>query len=294
MKSSTRLLNAKKEVIETIIDALDNHIFGTKELRELFQDIIYRVLGDVGVTADHLKSFLIESGYLQEVGFQTPRREVLHIWRAVDNYKLLPKIRPNGYYTHLSALYFHGLLDYEPKNVYFNHEQAARPLSGTNLEQSRIDNAFQKKQRLTTARTIYDGKEYWLLNGKQTGNYGVSLMKISSGIGIPVTNLERTLIDIAVRPAYAGGVNSVLSAYRLAQPNVSIRKLKKALRFLNYVYPYHQSIGFYIDMAGNYTNKAIQEFLTYDTFKYNFYLDYEIKEKSYSEKWRIYYPQDLK
>jgi predicted transcriptional regulator of viral defense system len=119
-------------------------------------------------------------------------------------------------------------------------------------------------------------------------------MKISSGIGIPVTNLERTLIDIAVRPAYAGGVNSVLSAYRLAQPNVSIRKLKKALRFLNYVYPYHQSIGFYIDMAGNYTNKAIQEFLTYDTFKYNFYLDYEIKEKSYSEKWRIYYPQDLK
>jgi hypothetical protein len=191
-------------------------------------------------------------------------------------------------------MYFHELLDYEPNSIYFNHEQPARPLSTASLEQSRIDNAFQKKQRLTTARTIYNEKEYWLLNGKQTGNYGVILIKLQSGIEIPVTDLERTLIDIAVRPAYAGGVNAVLNAYRSAQSKVSIDKLKKTLLSLNYVYPYHQSIGFYIEMAGNYANEASYEFLNYDTFKYNFYLDYEMKSPLFSKRWRLYYPRDLK
>jgi hypothetical protein len=36
-------------------------------------------------------------------------------------------------------------------------------------------------------------------------------------LGIPVTNLERTLIDITVRPDYAGGVQNVLDAFRIAR-----------------------------------------------------------------------------
>ena len=34
---------------------------------------------------------------------------------------------------------------------------------------------------------------------------------------IRLTNIERTLIDIAVRPVYSGGVFEVLKAYRLAK-----------------------------------------------------------------------------
>ncbi len=65
-----------------------------------------------------------------------------------SKYELMPALRPKGYYTHLSAMYFHGLLNYQPQSLYFNHEQQARLVTG-NLEQSRIDNAFKKKQRLS-------------------------------------------------------------------------------------------------------------------------------------------------
>lgn len=204
----------------------------------------------------------------------------------------MPVLRPKGYYTHLSAMYFHNLLDDQPQSLYFNYEQQSRPGTG-NLEQGRIDNAFKKKQRVTKSRTKYDGKEFWLLNGKQTGDYGVITLKAFDNIDIRVTDLERTLIDVAVRPAYAGGVKSVLEAYRIAQPKVSVPKLLSTLRSINYVYPYHQSIGFYMEAAGNYTIENLNEFLNIRPLDYDFYLDYEIKSPAYSSRWKIYYPQDL-
>jgi hypothetical protein len=290
------ILNSMLAEIELGIEASHKQVRGTQSLKQLLKgiDFLTPMLQIKELASDDVISFLIEKSHLSKVKFRTPRTETLYFWRSINEYELMPVLRPKGYYTHLSAMYFHGLLNHEPNNIYFNHEQPARPKSLANLEQARIDNAFQKKQRLTTSRTIYNGKEYWLLNGKQTNNYDVILIKTYNGTEIPVTDLERTLIDITVRPAYAGGVNLVLNAYRLAQPKVSIDKLKAALHSLNHVYPYSQSVGFYLEMAGNYANKAVRDFSNFDRFKYDFYLDYEMKEPLYSKKWRLYYPRDLK
>jgi hypothetical protein len=235
---------------------------------------------------------MIKNSYLQQIKFRTPRVEILYTWRTVNEYELMPVLRPKGYYSHLSAMHFHGLLDEEPAIIYFNDEQPSRSVSGT-LEQSRIDNAFQKNQRLTTARTIYAEKEFWLLNGKQTGNYGVFPIRTLTGINASMTDLERTLIDATVRPAYSGGVKNVLRAYRLAQPQISIEKMVSTLHVLNYIYPYHQSIGFYIDASGVYNQSDFQKFLNFAPLQHNFYLDYKITKPVYSEKWKIYYPEDL-
>ena len=63
------------------------------------------------------------------------------------------------------------------------------------------------------------------------------------------TNLERTLIDAAVRPVYAGGVFEVRKAYQLAKEKVSVNRLAALLQKLNYIYPYHQAIGFYLELV---------------------------------------------
>mgnify|MGYP007022272077 CR=1 FL=1 len=290
------ILDLVQEEIEKVLDTSNRHVWGSQHLKQFLKtiDTLGPLLSTSYIPTDDVIKFLIKKSRLINLKFKTPRIETLYCWRNFNEYELMPVLRPKGYYTHLSALYFHELLDYEPNCIYFNHEQPARPPLVGNLEQSRIDNAFKKKQRLTTARTVFDGKEYWLLNGKQTGNYGAIKMKFPGSIVIPVTDLERTLIDITVRPAYARGVDSVLKAFRLAQPKVSIEKLIRTLRILNYVYPYHQSIGFYLEKAGNYSNEEIQQFSEYNTLKYDFYLDYEIKAPAYSEKWRVYYPKDLK
>jgi hypothetical protein len=287
------ILDFNKNALENSLDVANRPIWSSKEIKQYLrtQEVTPFLISSTSFTINDLIDYLIKYSHLQLIKFKTPRTEKLFIWRLCNKFDLFPTLRPKGYYTHQTALYFHGISQLS-NSIYFNHEQPARPSTG-NLDQSRIDNAFSKGQRLTSARTNHDGVEYWLLNGKQTGRYGVIIMKTADGTEVPVTDLERTLVDIAVRPAYASGVNNVLKAYRLAQSKVSISKLVDTIRALQYVYPYYQSIGFYVETSGVYSEEDIQLLLNFKPFQYDFYLDYKMLNPNYSEKWRIYYPKSL-
>ncbi|MBN1765422.1 MAG: hypothetical protein JW860_09220 [Sedimentisphaerales bacterium] len=96
-----------------------------------------------------------------------------------------------------------------------------------------------------------------MLNGMHIGNIGVVEADGYEGEKIQLTDIERTLIDIAVRPEYAGGPFEVLRAYKSAKNKVSINRLTALLKKINYVYPYHQVIGYYLDKAGVYQKSQI-------------------------------------
>lgn len=57
-----------------------------------------------------------------------------------------------------------------------------------------------------------------------------------------VTKIERTFADIAVRPAYAGGVYQVLEAYRGAKDKCPASTVIAVLKKIKSPYPYHQAI----------------------------------------------------
>jgi predicted transcriptional regulator of viral defense system len=123
-----------------------------------------------------------------------------------------------------------------------------------------------------------------------TGNAGVIESIGYEGEKIRVTDVERTLIDIAVRPEYSGGPYEVLKAYRLAKEKVSINRLSALLKQISYVYPYHQVIGFYLDRAGVY-KKSQLDLLRKFEMKYSFYLMHKMSDVDFSEKWRLYFPE---
>lgn len=121
---------------------------------------------------------------------------------------------------------------------------------------------------------------------------GVNEIKGPSNEKLRVTDIERTLIDIVVRPIYAGGVKEVLKAYRQGKNFVSVEKLAETLQQTDYVYPYHQAIGFYMEKSGAYDESEFQ-LLKKTPMNFDFYLDYKMHEFKYSEDWKIYYPKDL-
>jgi hypothetical protein len=99
------------------------------------------------------------------------------------------------------------------------------------------------------------------------------------------------LIDIVVRPAYSGGIFQVFQAYRAAKDQISTNRLVAILRKLDYVYPYHQAIGFLMHRAG-YPEKPLQ--LLRDLgVEYKFHLVHAIQRPEYDPHWQLFYPQGL-
>ncbi|MFN0055405.1 MAG: type IV toxin-antitoxin system AbiEi family antitoxin [Planctomycetales bacterium] len=201
--------------------------------------------------------------------------------------------------SHYSAMDFHGLTEQIPKTTYINFEQALASTSTGRLSQTSIEGAFKRKVRTTQFIAETHDFRVVMLNGKNTGYLGVieaPAPSTDSSTGetqgtVRVTNLERTLIDITVRPVYSGGVHEVLQAFRAAKPSVSINRLAAMLQQLNYIYPYHQAIGYYLDRAG-YSSLQL-DLLRKFPMEFDFYLAHQINDPVFDKNWRIYVPSSL-
>jgi len=186
-------------------------------------------------------------------------------------------------------MHFHNLGKLSQHTIYVNAEQSAKPSFQGGLTQEGIDRAFSGKQRQSNLVYKCDGTSVFMISGKNTGHLGVQT--ISGPENIKVTDLERTLIDIAVRPAYAGGISQVLEAYRGAKERSSVDRLLEVLKRLDYVYPYHQAIGFLMETSG-YPEGAYAKMRQFG-LHHDFYLVHGMKEREYSKEWRLFYPKHL-
>lgn len=200
-------------------------------------------------------------------------------------------LRSGSYLSHATAVFIHGLTNEIPRTVYANKEQSEKPRPDGELTQASIDRAFANEARTSNYIFEFEGTRIVLLSGKNTGRLEVSDLPSSTGQALSTTKLERTLIDIAVRPAYAGGPFQVLEAYRGARERVSVSTLVATLKKLDYVYPYHQSIGFYMQAAG-YANAQLDRLRALG-LKFNFYVSYRTRDAQYDSEWRVFHPAGL-
>ena len=236
------------------------------------------------------ESFLEQEG-VQEVTItcaEYKKEEVRYLFNQPSIFDISLTLRPRSYLSHGSAVFLHGLNDQLPKVIFVNQEQSKKHEGKrSSLTQESLDRAFSSvKQRRSRMVYEYEGYRITILSGKHTNQLEVGDLE-----GRRVTKLERTLIDIVVRPEYAGGVFQVLEAYKGAKDKVSTSILIATLKKLQYVYPYHQAIGFYMERAG-WQKKHCDRLLKMG-LELDFYVTYGMKEKEYDPKWRLFYPQGL-
>jgi predicted transcriptional regulator of viral defense system len=173
-----------------------------------------------------------------------------------------------------------------------NHEQSKKPSNESRLAQEVVDRVFRNKPRHSKLTYELSGTKVVILNGKFTGRLGIGKILAPTRDLVDVTCLERTLIDVTVRPQYSGGVLSVKNAFSAARGKVSINRLAHMLKAFDYTYPYHQAIGFYLKRSGYSTHD--QELLKAIGSELDFYLCYGLSNPLFDQEWRVWYPHTLR
>jgi predicted transcriptional regulator of viral defense system len=244
-------------------------------------------------TVDVFIKFLMKSGELKKHAFEFPNRpETLYVWGDVPLLEVLQHLKAKSYFSHYTAMRLHGLTEQVPKTIYISHERSE--ISATNaseLDQAAIDEAFRRPARVSNNAVDFGDQRIVLLNSAFTDMEGVIPHPAGQGSTelVQVTNVERTLIDTAVRPAYSGGVYEVAKAFEQARETVSVNALGAMLKKLEFGYPYHQAIGFYLERAG-YRSSSL-ELMRRFPMKFDFYLTHEMAETRYDKAWRLHVPK---
>ena len=288
----TRFQIAKPDIIR-FFDDLPTRIHRQTDIASHLtqQRTFWRLSQDI--SSRKFIKLLIDAGRLAEIDFGFPppyKREVRYTWGKVSLYEVMQTIKPGCYFSYYTAVKFHGLTEQLPKTTYLTLEQFNSSISRGEMNQAAIDRAFQGNPRTSTNIAESNDFRICIVAGRNTDKLGVIEQAVVPDAGpIRLTNLERTLIDITVRPIYAGGVFEVAKAFELAKDKLSVNALTAMLKKLKYTYPYHQAIGFYLERAG-YKSSLI-DLLRKLPVKFDFYLTHKMGATDYVKAWRLHVPK---
>jgi hypothetical protein len=281
--------------IEAHLQSLDQNIFKQAEISNILEHKRHEWDLPKGMNGSVFAKKLVEAKLIREHSFPFPNRsERRYAKPCMPMLEVLQSLKVNSYFTHASAMQVHGIRDEGVEHIFINFEQAAHE-RGSLPEQSRIDAAFKCNPRKTNNVIERESGDIAMLNGMHTGLLGVEEQYTttldSEPAKILVTNLERTLIDITVRPYYAGSVEAVLCAFERARDRVNATKLVEYLTKLNYVYPYHQALGWYMDKAG-YSTQQLKKLRSRPRPR-RFYLTHKMEKPVFVDAWQIFVPPHM-
>jgi len=250
-------------------------------------------------------AYLIEKEFISLFEFENNINEkkiyISKYFNDKDDYAKILEVStlliPKAYISFLSSMYHYNLTDQLPKKLYLSVERKSHA-PHNELEQNTINKALCKEGRLPSIVLNILGYEIYLIHSKEANRVGIKNIQLFDK-DYRITTIERTLVDIVVRSEISGGTQEVIQVYKKAfelyKKDISINKIIFILKKLNYIYPYHQVVGYLLFKSGfGNTDKLKKEF----EFKNDFFLtrgevNTNLDELDYDEEFRLYIPRNL-
>lgn len=294
-KSTIQLKMEKNK--ENILSFFNEKVefYKIRELRKIYNECIDKKYIYSVTTFTAFQKFLIHNNvYKEKFILEFPSKTYTRYFVEKPSlYRAIQSISPNAYFSHYSAVEYHNLTNNIPKTIFISLEKSKplKELPKKQLIQEEINRAFYMPPRISKNLTIKDIYSINLLQSKYSNKLGIIETNYNNA-KINITNIERTLIDITVSPYYCGGCFEVLNVYKKARGRVNIQKLYDMLIKLDYIYPNHQVIGFYLEKAG-FKEADLQLFDHNKELRFFVQRELKEKERKYSERWNLYYPEFL-
>jgi hypothetical protein len=274
-----------------IVDVL-NRLKSKVLTAEEFEGLITKlktVPGIKSASRNSIKSFILNK-YIKEGKLEGDTSSIFYYYinSKIDQYDIASARSRSSFFSHYSALSIHNLTIQLPKQIYLTWERKTMNYN-TDMEfeilQEDVDRVFNKPPRITTDKRRYKNYTINVIKGQNHNELGVQPFRKN----LWVSDIERTLIDVAVRPFYAGGTTQVLQAFEAARKVLDTKKLYSYYVYMFFKYPYHKVIGFYLEKAG-YDSEDYLPFLNLPSY-IDFYLTYNILHKEYNSKWKLFIPK---
>lgn len=219
----------------------------------------------------------------------------------VSPYAVALSLFPHAYLSHYSALYLHELTLNVPKPIYVKSRRMrdrSYPPEQGDLTQAKLDSAYSVQAR--TTKNIYtfdyEGTTYEVYLLEKSAEVDKGIIKISTPhapIDVPISSIEKTLIECTIKPNYSGGVGEVLNAFRRARGTLKVLRMMQLLKDGHYLFPYEKNILFYMDRAGysQQQKTLVRERSRSDKKGLVTYLEKNMHEKLLDPDIGIYYPK---
>ena len=221
------------------------------------------------------------------------KKDIVTSVKNPNKFLLARALYPSSYVTYEAAIYCLKLNEVEPKNIHMAKE---RLNYSSNKESNLITNdllanAFLKEPRKSSHYASYNGTIFTFIEREFTNLIGIE-PSIRFGEEVLTTNIERTLIDVAISPQYVGGYKKACKIWNqfFLQNEINIQELATMYQKLNYKYPYWQRIGFILKNEAN--EKLANDWKQFFSKpQFSFFADRPFaKNWSYDNEWHIYYP----
>ncbi|MFV8240959.1 hypothetical protein [Aerococcus urinaeequi] len=290
----------KFDLLERNIDSIENdlskkHTYSITEINNYLAEAIPHYGLAKSTSLNDFLSYLSDQKLLEAVEIEFRNKKILKYTHPSVNdaetfsyeemLKFIGPFNKHGYFSHYTAAFLNNLTENIVKTFYYSQRTSTLNRSKNDLSQEDIDNAFSKPVKTTSNTAQYNSYKIVLL---ENSFRQIGVIKKES---YSYTNIEKTLLDITIRPEYSGGAFEVLNIFKNAKDKVSVNRLRAYLKKANYLYPYHQAIGLYMEKAG-YNERDLNIMRTFP-FDYDFYLIHNMNNKKFSNKWRVYYPSEL-
>ena len=293
MAAKSTILLARKGLDEFLLSN-NKTVFNQKQLYALIEQNRNKWNLPLTVSPGKIAQKWVDNHFIRLITFRFSdnTQQDFYLYGNPSIFEIAVSLRDKSYISHYPAVQLNDLTNQIPKTIYTTQELSPKIFKPVSIQQETIDQAFSQPQRRSQLFTEYEDYTIILLQGKHSGRSSVLLSTRYDNM-FSFTGIERTLIDITVRPNYAGGAFAVLEAWRRAveMNGFSINKLLVILQKLDFIYPYHQAIGFYLERAGY--QKKLSEGFRDKPVQFDFYLEYGMKEKSFDENWKIWYPTGM-
>jgi hypothetical protein len=200
--------------IRTLLKNKDSRIYSESEINKILRAAKGNIGKSRSLSKDQLIAGITSEPLLRKIILKSKEygKITRYTYGKVSLYQIGLSLKPHAYLSHGTAVYLHNLANHAPKTIYVNKEQSPKPSPVGPLSQEGIQMAFANKPKTSQYIFSHGKYSYTILSGKNTGRLGVETREDLLWNPIAVTRIERTLIDIVVRPQYAGGVGQVLTA----------------------------------------------------------------------------------